>query len=133
MASRVSRGFKDISLSFVKHPVTNDIVALKNEDAIKKSVVNLVRTQIGERFFEPLLGTSLEGSMFELATEEIGIELESEIRVLIDNYEPRIRVSRIKAEASPDTYELNVNIVYDIVGLAIPRQNIEFILQPARI
>ena len=133
MASRVSRGFKDISLSFVKHPVTNDIVALKNEDAIKKSVVNLVRTQIGERFFEPLLGTSLEGSMFELSTEEIGIELESEIRVLIENYEPRIRVSRIKAEASPDTYELNVNIVYDIVGLAIPRQNIEFILQPARI
>ena len=133
MASRVSRGFKDISLSFIKHPVTNDIVALKNEDAIKKSVVNLVRTQIGERFFEPLLGTSLEGSMFELATEEIGLELESEIRVLLENYEPRIRVSRIKAEASPDTYELNVNIVYDIVGLAIPRQNIEFILQPARI
>lgn len=133
MASRVSRGFKDISLSFIKHPVTNDIVALKNEDAIKKSVVNLVRTQIGERFFEPLLGTSLEGSMFELATEEIGLELESEIRVLLENYEPRIRVSRIKAEASPDTYELNVNLVYDIVGLAIPRQNIEFILQPARI
>ena len=133
MASRVSRGFKDISLSFVKHPVTNDIVALKNEDAIKKSVVNLVRTQIGERFFEPLLGTSLEGSMFELSTEEIGLELESEIRVLLDNYEPRIVVSRIKAEASPDTYELNVNLVYDIVGLAIPRQNIEFILQPARI
>ena len=53
--------------------------------------------------------------------------------VLIENFEPRIRVSRIKAEASPDTYELNVNIVYDIVGLAIPRQNIEFILQPARI
>ena len=133
MASRVSRGFKDISLSFIKHPVTNDIVALKNEDAIKKSVVNLVRTQIGERFFEPLLGTSLEGSMFELSTEEIGLELESEIRVLLENYEPRIRVSRIKAEASPDTYELNVNLVYDIVGLAIPRQNIEFILQPARI
>ena len=133
MASRVSRGFKDISLSFIKHPVTNDIVALKNEDAIKKSVVNLVRTQIGERFFEPLLGTSLEGSMFELSTEEIGLELESEIRVLLGNYEPRIRVSRIKAEASPDTYELNVNLVYDIVGLAIPRQNIEFILQPARI
>lgn len=133
MASRVSRGFKDISLSFIKHPVTNDIVALKNEDAIKKSVVNLVRTQIGERFFEPLLGTSLEGSMFELSTEEIGLELESEIRVLLENYEPRIRISRIKAEASPDTYELNVNLVYDIVGLAIPRQNIEFILQPARI
>ena len=133
MASRVSRGFKDISLSFIKHPVTNDILALKNEDAIKKSVVNLVRTQIGERFFEPLLGTSLEGSMFELSNEEVEVELENEIRVLIENFEPRIVISRIKAESSPDTYELNVNIVYDIVGLAIPRQNIEFILQPARI
>lgn len=133
MASRVSRGFKDISLSFIKHPVTNDILALKNEDAIKKSVVNLVRTQIGERFFEPLLGTSLEGSMFELSNEEVEVELENEIRVLIENFEPRIVISRIKAQSSPDTYELNVNIVYDIVGLAIPRQNIEFILQPARI
>ena len=133
MASRVSRGFKDISLSFIKHPVTNDILALKNEDAIKKSVVNLVWTQIGERFFEPLLGTSLEGSMFELSNEEVEVELENEIRVLIENFEPRIVISRIKAQSSPDTYELNVNIVYDIVGLAIPRQNIEFILQPARI
>lgn len=133
MASRVSRGFKDISLSFIKHPVTNDILALKNEDAIKKSVVNLVRTQVGERFFEPLLGTSLEGSMFELSSEEVGIELETEIRDLIGNFEPRIIVSRIKAIANPDSLELTVNIVYEIVGLSIPRQNIEFILQPARI
>lgn len=133
MASRVSRGFKDISLSFIKHPVTNDILALKNEDAIKKSVVNLVRTQVGERFFEPFLGTSLEGSMFELSTEELGLELETEIRDLIENFEPRIVVSRIKAQANPDALELNVNIVYEVVGLSIPRQNIEFILQPARI
>ncbi len=133
MASRVSRGFKDISLSFTKHPVTNDILALNNEDAIKRSVINLVRTQIGEKFFEPLIGTSLEGSLFELSHPEIEIQIESEINILLENFEPRISVSRIKAQPLPDDYELAVNIVYDIVGLAIPRQNIEFILQPARI
>ena len=133
MASRISKAFRDISLSFTKHPVTNDILALKNEDAIKRSVINLVRTQIGERFFNSLIGTSLEGSLFELSHPEIKIQIENDVRILLDNYEPRIAVSRIKAQPAPDDYELNVNIVYDIVGLSIPTQNIEFILQPARI
>jgi len=133
MSIEVSKAFKDISLSFTKHPVTNDILALNNEDAIKRSVINLVRTQIGEKFFEPLIGTSLEGSLFELSHPEIEIQIESEINILLENFEPRISVSRIKAQPLPDDYELAVNIVYDIVGLAIPRQNIEFILQPARI
>lgn len=133
MASRISKAFRDISLSFTKHPVTNDILALKNEDAIKRSVMNLVRTQIGERFFDSLLGTSLEGALFELSHPEIKIQIENDVRILLDNYEPRIAVSRIKAQPASDDYELNVNIVYDIVGLSIPTQNIEFILQPARI
>jgi phage baseplate assembly protein W len=133
MATRVSREFRDISLSFTKHPVTNDIVALKNEDAIKRSVVNLIRTQLGERFFEPIIGTSLEGSLFELSHPEIRISLEGEIKILLENYEPRISTNSVRVDPSPDDYELNVTITYDIVGLAIPRQNIEFILQPARI
>ena len=133
MATRVSREFRDISLSFTKHPVTNDIVALKNEDAIKRSVVNLVRTQLGERFFEPIIGTSLEGSLFELSHPEIRISLEGEIKILLENYEPRISTNSVRVDPSPDDYELNVTLTYDIVGLAIPRQNIEFILQPARI
>ena len=133
MATRVSREFRDISLSFTKHPVTNDIVALKNEDAIKRSVVNLIRTQLGERFFEPIIGTSLEGSLFELSHPEIRISLEGEIKILLENYEPRISTTSVRVDPSPDDYELNVTITYDIVGLAIPRQNIEFILQPARI
>jgi|TARA_R100000030_G_scaffold27184_1_gene19730 phage baseplate assembly protein W len=133
MATRVSREFRDISLSFTKHPVTNDIVALKNEDAIKRSVVNLIRTQLGERFFEPIIGTSLEGSLFELSHPEIRISLEGEIKVLLENYEPRISTNSVRVDPSPDDYELNVTLTYDIVGLAIPRQNIEFILQPARI
>ena len=64
MPISISRSFKDISLSFKRHPVTNDILILKNEDAIKRSVINLVQTQLGERFFNDLLGTSVNSSLF---------------------------------------------------------------------
>ncbi len=91
MAVNISRAFKDISLSFTRHPVTNDVTVLKNEDAIKKSVVNLCRTRITERFFNNLLGTSIEDSLFETNLNDIAPFIEREITVLLSNYEPRIR------------------------------------------
>lgn len=133
MPISISRSFKDISLSFSRHPVTNDILILKNEDAIKRSVLNLVQTQLGERFFNDLLGTSVNSSLFELATQEIEIILKREIETVLNNFEPRIRLNNIEVEVIDDYNELNVKIVYDIVGLPLPQQNIEFILQPTRI
>ena len=85
MSKKLSRGFTDISLSFARHPVTNDITIIRNEDAIKKSVVNLVRTRINERFFNSLLGTSVGNTLFELNNNESGSYLESEIEVLLKN------------------------------------------------
>ena len=70
MPVQISRAFKDISLSFSRHPVTNDIVVLRNEDAIKKSVINLCRTKLNERFFNELLGTQIEESLFDLNNGE---------------------------------------------------------------
>jgi phage baseplate assembly protein W len=133
MAVQISRGFRDISLSFARNPVTNDILALRNEDAIKKSVINLVKTQIGERFFNSLLGTSTNSFLFELNTIEVSSVLEEQIETVLENFEPRIRVRSITVSPIDDTNELNVVINYDIVGLPIPPQNIEFILQPTRI
>ncbi len=133
MALRVSRAFRDISLSFARHPVTNDILSIRNEDAIKKSVTNLVKTNIGERFFNSLVGSTINDSLFELSTIGISIVLEDEIKTLLNNFEPRIKVREINIEDDPDQYELNINIVYDIVGEGFPRQNIEFILQPTRV
>ena len=133
MAVQISRSFRDISLSFARNPVTNDILALRNEDAIKKSVINLVKTQIGERFFNPLLGTSTTSLLFELNTIEVSSVLEEQITTLLDNFEPRIKVRSILVSPIDDTNELNVTINYDIVGLPFPPQNIEFILQPTRI
>ena len=133
MVVKISRAFKDISLSFTKHPVTNDVTVLKNEDAIKKSVVNLCRTRINERFFNDLLGTSIEDSLFETNLDDIASFIEREITVLLKNYEPRIRLTNVIVESLVDSYELQIRVEYEITGLPFPTQNIEFLLQPTRI
>ena len=112
--AKISRKFKDISLSFVRNPVTNDILSINDADAIKKSVVNLVRTRIGERFFNSLLGTSLDDSVFELQTPEVAYSLQREISTLLRNYEPRIKISTVKVTYPEDSNELNVEISYEI-------------------
>ena len=96
-------------------------------------MINLVRTQIGERFFNNLLGTSIESSMFELTTSDITTVLKEEISTLLNNFEPRIRFRNVAIEIVEDYNELNISIEYDIVGLSVPTQNIEFILQPTRV
>tara|TARA_B100000287_G_scaffold377608_1_gene379494 strand:+ start:245 stop:646 length:402 start_codon:yes stop_codon:yes gene_type:complete len=133
MTVQISRAFKDISLSFTRHPVTNDVTVLKNEDAIKKSVVNLCRTRINDRFFNDLLGTSIEDSLFETNLDDIASFLEREITVLLKNFEPRIRLTSVIVESLVDSYELQIRIEYDITGLPFPSQNIDFLLQPTRI
>lgn len=131
--AEVSRYFKDISLSFSKNPITNDILILKNEDAIKRSVMNLVKTKIGERFFNSLLGSRVNESLFELSVSGIDIAIENEIFTLLENFEKRIRVKSVDAEIVDDEYELNIKIVYDIVGMPQRQQALEFILQPTRV
>ena len=125
--------FRDISLSFSKHPVTGDIGALVNEDAIKRSVENLVRTKLGERFFNPRLGSEIENSLFEIPDEAVTYNLEDDIIVLLENFEPRIANTEVRISYPINTNELNVSIAYDIVGLSIIRQNVDFILQSTRI
>ena len=131
--TNVSRAFKDISLSFKKHPVTNDVTVLRNEDAIKKSVINLTRTRINERFFNELLGTSVADNLFENMGSGLETALEEEISTLLKNYEPRIELNSVYVTANQDSIEMSVQIDYNIVGLPIASQNIEFLLQPTRV
>ena len=132
MPTKRSRRFRDISLSFKRHPITNDVTVLKNEDAIKKSVINLIRTKVGERFFNDILGTSVGDTLFELDTFDNDV-LREEIITLLKNYEPRIELTNVFTETQTDTNDLLIQINYDIVGLPLPTQAIEFILQPSRV
>ena len=131
--TKISRAFRDISLSFKKHPVTNDVTVLRNEDAIKKSVINLTRTRINERFFNDLLGTSIVDNLFENMGSGLETALEEEISTLLKNYEPRIELNSVYVIANRDFNELAIQVSYDIVGLPIPSQTIEFLLQPTRV
>ena len=131
--NKISRGFRDISLSFRRHPITNDLVTLKNEDAIKRAVQNLVRTKVGEVFFNDSVGTRLTGSLFELASSDLVDPLQTEIETVIDNFEPRVNLKNVVVRSRPEVNTLDVTISYDIVGLSLPTQVINFILEPTRL
>jgi len=125
---KISRSFKDLSFNFTKNPVTNDIVVLKNEEAIKQSVKNLILTKINERPFRPLLGTNTTSFLFELGPEVAANSLIDEIENILTVYEPRIQLERIDVDAPEDSNSFEVLIEYLIVGLPPEVQNLSFIL-----
>ena len=126
---RQSRAFKDISLSFKRHPVTNDIVALRNEDAIKRSVRNLVETVNEERFFNSLIGSRVRESLFEVPDNTIRATLKAQIENSILNFEPRVNLTDVIINHPNDTNDLEVTVAYDIIGQEATPQEITFILQ----
>ena len=130
---RQSRRFKDISLSFKRHPVTNDILALTNEDAIKRSVRNLVETINEERFFNSLLGSRVRESLFEVPDNTIRATLKAQIENSILNFEPRVNLTDVIINHPNDTNDLEVTVAYDIIGQEATPQEITFILQPTRV
>ena len=119
MASAVKREFKDISLSFQKNPITNDIITLKNETAISRSIRNLVFTQLGERFFRPRLGSRINGSLFELLDYGSASVIQREIKDTIDNFEPRVEINTVEVTPEYDnkgqTPILRILILRDLI------------------
>lgn len=129
---RQSRAFKDISLSFKKHPVTNDIISLTNENAIKRSVRNLVETINEERFFNPLIGSRVKESLFEQSDSGLLTTLKTQIETTINNFEPRVALTNVSCVHPPNTNNLEVSVSYDIIGQEAQPQEITFILQSTR-
>ena len=132
MKTRISRAFKDISLSFNPHPVTNDLTVIKNENAIKKSVRNLVQTIPGERFFNSILGTDIRGSLFDFVDYGTASVIEKQIQTTIENFEPRVENLNVEVFPRPDRNEFEVNIYFDIIGQQFPSQAFQYILEATR-
>ena len=130
--NKVSRSYKDISLSFNPHPITKDLPIIKNADAIRRSVRNLVQTIPGERFFNPLLGSSVYESLFDLADFGTSSLIESEILTTIDNFEPRVANVRVRVDPRYDLNNFDVTIFFDVVGQELPTQEFSFILEATR-
>ena len=129
---RKSRGFKDISLSFLPHPVTKDLPVLVNERAISRSVRNLVETIPTERFFNSLIGTDIRGSLFENFSISTVTIIEDQVRETIRNFEPRVGSLNVEVDGRPDRNELEVKVSFDIIGLEVPTQSFTFLLEPTR-
>ena len=129
---RVSQGFKDISMTFQSNPLNSDLITLKNESAIARSVRNIVFTLPGEKFFNENFGSRVSKSLFENIDEISASIIQDEIENSILNYEPRVELIEVKTNPNYDNNEFNVTIIYKIIGADVPTQQLEFVLQPTR-
>ena len=129
---RVSRSFKDISLSFDPHPVTKDLPDLRNERAITRSVRNLVQTIPGERFFNPILGSGVRRLLFDFVDIATADSIEEEILTTISNFESRVTNVQVQVDPRPDRNNFDVTVYFDIVGQSLPSQAFTFILEATR-
>jgi len=129
---RISQGFKDISMTFQSNPLTGDLIALKNENAIARSVKNIVLTVPGEKPFDPRFGSRITNLLFENVDDITAINIETEIKNSIETYEPRVKLTSVVVQADIDGNSFDVTITYDIIGADIPAQQLEFVLQPTR-
>ena len=129
---RVSQGFKDISMTFQSNPLNNDLIGLKNENAIARSVRNIVFTLPGEKFFDEDFGSSISQSLFENIDEISAAEIVDEIEQSLINYEPRINLLNVRAFPNFDNNQFDVRIIYEIIGASVPPQELQFALQSTR-
>ena len=129
---RTSIGFKDLSMSFLVNPLNYDLIALKNETAISRSIRNLVFTSPGERFFNENIGSRISRFLFENLDDNTAIAIKDEIEFTIVNYEPRVDLIEVNVVPNYDSNEFNVTVIYNIVGIDVPAQQLSFALEPTR-
>ena len=129
---RVSQGFRDISMTFQSNPLNNDLIGLKNENAIARSVRNIVFTLPGEKFFDEDFGSRISQSLFENIDEISAAEIVDEIEQSLVNYEPRINLLNVRAFPNFDNNQFDVRIIYEIIGASVPPQELQFALQSTR-
>ena len=129
---RVKRKYKDISMSFENNPLNDDLVSLNDTSAIARSLRNIVFTQPGEKFFNPDFGSRISESLFENVDDVSALAIEDEIKSSIINFEPRVNLLNTNVVPNPDDNEMNVTIEYEITGIDIPPQQLEFVLLPTR-
>ena len=129
---RISQGFKDISMTFQSNPLTRDLIVLKNENAIARSVKNIVFTVPGEKPFNPDFGSRITDSLFENIDDITASQIENELRDSIGRFEPRVSITSLKVTANIDNNGFDVVLIYDIIGAEVLPQQLEFVLLPTR-
>ena len=130
--TRISRSFKDISLSFEPHPVTKDLPVLKNERAITRSVRNIVETIPTEKFFNSVFGSDVYRSLFDFVDFGTASIIQEQIKTALNNFEKRINNVKVEEEPRPDDNDFEITVIFDIIGQDLPTQEFSFILEATR-
>ena len=131
-AQRVSKSFKDVSMSFKFNPLSGDLITLKNENAIARAVRNIVSTTPGEKFFNPEFGSSIGEILFENVDEITAVSIQDEIKNCLGNYEPRVELIDVFVDPNFDENQFDVTITYRIIGVDLPPSQLDFALLPSR-
>ena len=131
-AQRVSKKFKDLSMSFKFNPLSGDLISLKNENAIARAVRNIVSTTPGEKFFNPEFGSSIGEILFENVDDITAVSIQDEIRNCLGNYEPRVELIDVFVDPNFDENQFDVTITYRIIGVDLPPSQLDFALLPSR-
>ncbi len=129
---RVKQGYKDLSMSFKSNPLNDDLIGLKDQSAIARSIRNIVFTLPGEKFFDSDFGSEVSATLFENLDDVSAITIRDEIEYIINTYEPRVKLLNVDSVANYDNNEYNVMITYQIIGSDTPPQDLEFVLLPSR-
>ena len=129
---RVSRGFKDVSATFQVNPINSDVIILKNENAIARSIRNLIFTVPGEKPFAPSIGSNVTALLFENMDLLTASSIKSEIEYTVNNFEPRVNLTDVEVTANIDNNQFDCVIRYEIVGIDVLPQQLTFALQPTR-
>ena len=129
---RVSRGFKDLSMTFQSNPLNGDLIAIKNVNAITRSIRNIVLTIPGEKFFDPDFGSNVSNLLFENVDDITASQIQEEIEFSINNYEPRVKLIDVQVIADNDNASFDTIITYEVIGADVPPQALEFALQSTR-
>ena len=129
---RVSRGFKDVSMTFQRNPLNGDILGLKNENAIARSIRNIVFTIPGEKFFNQSFGSDINQSLFMNIDEISAVIIKDQISSSISKFEPRVNLVEVVINPNFDNNSFDATIIYEIIGADIPPQELQFVLQQTR-
>ena len=126
----ISKSFRDFSLTFEKNAVTNDILSLKNEAAIKESVKNIVLYNFYEKPFDPFFGGNIIGLLFENSTPTMVLEVKNRIEQSIEIHEPRVTAVSVTVQFEEDRNGLNCGRQYLILGISPKFDDISIAFKP---
>jgi phage baseplate assembly protein W len=104
--------YTDFKKNLEISPVSLDITLVKDEEAVKESIKNLILTNRGERLMQPLIGGNINAMLFENITPATLTLIEDQVRTTLDLYEPRAELIDVIASSNIDDNMVNVRIVF---------------------